>query len=67
MTEPRIPFRDLAPERQQQLRDGWADEMAKQGTTCDMSQKIARFDAWLAQFGVSFSEDDIPRRNRGSG
>jgi hypothetical protein len=56
-----------APARQQQLRDDWADEMARQGTTCDLSQKIARFDAWLAQFGVSFSEDDIPRRKKAGG
>ena len=62
MTDPRIPFRELPPERQRQLRDDWADEMAKQGTTCDLSQKIARFDAWLAQYGVSFSEEDIPRK-----
>lgn len=40
---------------------------ARQDTTCDLSQKIARFDAWLAQFGVSFSEDDIPRRKKAGG
>jgi hypothetical protein len=64
MTEPRIPFRELSRARQQRLRDRWADEMAKQGTTCDQSQKIARFDAWLAQYGVSFSEEDIPRKKK---
>jgi hypothetical protein len=67
MTEPRIAFRDLSPERQRQLTDDWADEMARQGTTCDLSLKIARFDAWLSQYGVSFSEDDIPRRKHNAG
>jgi len=66
MTDTRIPFRALPPERQRELMDAWADEMAKQGTTCDLSVKIARLDAWLAQYGVSFSDDDIPRRKRPS-
>jgi hypothetical protein len=57
-----VPFRDLPPDRQLALREGWANEMAAQATTCAMDEKIARFAAWLAPQGISFTEEDLPRR-----
>jgi hypothetical protein len=56
------PFRDLPPDRQQNLRDAYAAEMARQTTTCSLDEKIARFAAWLAPQGVSFGPEDLPRR-----
>ena len=58
------PWRDLPPERQAQLQTAYAEEMARQTTTCAMDEKIARFATWLAPQGVSFSEEDLPRRRR---
>ena len=56
------PWRDLSPERQLALREAWAEEMAKQTRTCALSEKVARFAAWLAPQGISFGEEDLPRR-----
>ncbi|MBN2631137.1 MAG: hypothetical protein JXR75_11430 [Rhodobacteraceae bacterium] len=64
MTQALTPFRTLPPDRQQALRDGWADEMAKQATTCALDEKIARFAAWLAPQGISFTADDLPARRK---
>ena len=58
------PWRELPPERQAQLQTAYAEEMARQTNTCAMDEKIARFAAWLAPQGVSFSEEDLPRRKR---
>lgn len=57
-----IPFRDLPDARQQALRDAYAEEMARQTTTCSLDHKIARFAAWLAPQGVSFGPEDLPPR-----
>lgn len=65
MTLPKtIPWRDLSPERQAELQEAYATEMARQTTTCAMDEKIARFAAWLAPQGISFTEDDLPKRRR---
>jgi hypothetical protein len=56
------PFRALSPDRQARLREAYAEEMARQTKTCALDEKIARFAAWLAPQGISFSEDDLPRR-----
>jgi hypothetical protein len=52
----------LTEDRQQALRDAYAEEMARQSTTCSLDQKIARFAAWLAPQGVSFGPEDLPQR-----
>ena len=62
-----IPFRDLPADRQMALREVWTEEMAKQAKTCSMDEKIARFAAWLAPQGVSFSNDDLPGRRATGG
>lgn len=62
MRDTPTPFRDLPPARQAELRAAYADEMARQATTCSMDEKIARFAAWLAPQGVSFTDADLPRR-----
>lgn len=55
-------WRDLPPEKQEALRAAYADEMARQATTCSLDEKIARFAAWLAPQGISFDAEDLPRR-----
>jgi len=55
---------DLTPARQEALRAAYAEEMAHQTTTCSLDEKIARFAAWLAPMGVSFTEDDLPKRRQ---
>lgn len=62
MAEPLIPFRLLEPDRQAALRAAWAEEMARQASTCALEEKIARFAAWLAPQGISFGPEDLPRR-----
>ncbi len=58
------PFRDLPPARQEALREAYAEEMARQATTCSLDEKIARFSAWLAPQGVTFGPEDLPDRRR---
>jgi len=53
---------DLDPTRQEALRAAYAEEMARQTTTCSLDEKIARFAAWLAPQGVCFTQDDLPKR-----
>ena len=60
-----IPFRDLPEDRQLALREAWAVEMARQGTTCALDEKVARFAAWLAPQGIGFGMADLPVRRRG--
>ncbi len=55
-------WRDLPPEKQEALRAAYADEMARQATTCSLDEKITRFAAWLAPQGISFDVEDLPRR-----
>jgi hypothetical protein len=55
-------WRDLPPEKQEALRAAYADEMARQATTCSLDEKIARFAAWLAPQGISFDAEDLPQR-----
>lgn len=55
-------WRDLPPEKQEALRAAYADEMARQATTCSLDEKIARFATWLAPQGISFDVEDLPRR-----
>jgi len=62
MPDPLIPWSDLPPKRQLQLREAYAEEMAKQATTCSLDEKVTRFAAWLAPQGISFSADDLRRR-----
>lgn len=57
-------WRDLDPARQDALRAAYAEEMARQTTTCALDEKIARFAAWLAPQGVAFTEEDLPKRRR---
>jgi hypothetical protein len=64
---PPVPFRDLPEDRKLALREAWAAEMAGQATTCALDEKIARFAAWLAPQGITFTEDDLPRRGRPRG
>jgi len=58
------PWREIPPERQAQLQVAYAEEMARQANTCSMDEKIARFAAWLAPQGISFTEEDLPKRRR---
>lgn len=62
MSHAMVPFRSLGPDRQAALRAAWAEEMARQATTCALEEKIARFAAWLAPQGISFGPEDLPRR-----
>ncbi|SIS77245.1 hypothetical protein [Phaeovulum vinaykumarii] len=62
MTEPLIPFRDLPPARQAELRAAHARAESTAAGTCSMEIKIARFAAFLAPHGVSFTEADLPGR-----
>ena len=57
-----IPFRTLSESRQLALREAWAEVMARQATTCALDEKIARFNAWLAPQGISFTAEDMPLR-----
>ena len=57
-----IPWRNLDPVRQAALRDAYAEAMSKQTATCSLDEKVARFAEWLAPQGISFTEDDLPRR-----
>lgn len=57
------PFRDLPPSEQTRLREAYAEEMARQTTTCSMDEKISRFNAWLEPQGISFTEDDLRPRS----
>lgn len=63
---PPVPFRTLPEDRQLALREAWAAEMARQGTTCSLDEKISRFAAWLAPQGISFTAEDLPRRKGGA-
>lgn len=63
-TGPAIPFRDLPADRQLALRLAWTAEADRQGTTCSLDDKIARFAAWLAPQGIAFTADDLPQRRR---
>jgi len=56
-----IPFRDLPQDRQLMLREAYAEDMARQTTTCSLDQKVARFAAWLAPQGISFGPEDLPQ------
>ena len=58
------PVRTLPEDRQLALREAFAAEMARQGNTCSLDEKIARFAAWLAPQGIGFTADDLPRRRR---
>jgi hypothetical protein len=62
MPDTMIPFRDLPEARQLALREAWAEDMARQARTCELSEKIARFAAWLAPQGISFGPEDLPKR-----
>ena len=57
-----IPFRDLPQDRQLMLREAYAEDMARQTTTCSLDQKVARFAGWLAPQGISFGPEDLPQR-----
>ena len=57
-----IPWRMLPPERQAELQNAYAEEMARQTLTCSLDEKMARFAAWLAPMGIGFSADDLPKR-----
>ena len=61
---PPVRWSDLPPERQLDLREAYADEMARQATTCSLDEKVARFAAWLAPRGIVFTADDLPARRR---
>ena len=56
------PFSALSPERQLALREAYAEEMAKQVTTCSLDEKITRFAAWLEPQGIAFGAEDLRRR-----
>jgi hypothetical protein len=58
------PFRELTAERQLALREAWAEETARQATTCSLDEKTARFAAWLKPQGISFGAEDLPPRRR---
>ena len=62
MTAPLTRWSDLSPARQLELREAYADEMAKQAATCSVDEKITRFAAWLEPQGISFGADDLRRR-----
>lgn len=56
------PWHTLPPDRQEALRAAYAEEMARQTTTCSLEEKVSRFAAWLAPRGIAFTEADLPRR-----
>lgn len=64
MSRPLTPWSTLPPDRQLALREAYAEEMAKQATTCSLDEKVARFAAWLEPRGVSFGAGDLPGRRK---
>jgi len=62
MPAPLVPWSDLPPQRQLQLREAYSAEMARQATTCSLDEKIARFAASLEPRGIAFGADDLRRR-----
>lgn len=50
---------ELTPERQMDLRAAYEVEMAKQGATCSLDEKVVRFANWLAPQGIAFGMEDL--------
>ena len=55
------PWTDLTPEEQTRLRQDYQEVLDRNPRTCSLQEKIDRFTQWLADQGVAFSVDDIPR------
>ncbi len=49
-----IPWSELAPDRQLQLREDYGRYLDQLPPTCDLDTKTERFRAWLAERGVAF-------------
>ena len=56
------PWADLDAEARLALQRDYQTELDTQPLTCSLDEKMARFTAWLAERGVSFSMEDLRRR-----
>lgn len=55
---------ELSPEEQETLLAAYQATMDPAATTCDLSTKIARMNAFLNPRGVTLSEEDLRRPRR---
>ena len=55
------PWTDLTLEEQTRLRQDYQEVLDRNPRTCSLQEKIDRFTQWLADHGVAFSADHIPR------
>lgn len=62
--QPLRPWNGLDADEQTALRSAYQTELDAQPLTCSLDQKMARFAAWLAERGVSFTWDDLRRPNK---
>jgi hypothetical protein len=58
------PWSALAEDERDRLLAGYQDAMARETATCSLELKLQRMQAWLAQRGVSITEEDIRPRRR---
>ncbi|MEG3618260.1 hypothetical protein V5T82_07350 [Magnetovibrio sp. PR-2] len=49
-----IPWQDLTPERQLELREAYGHYLDTLPPTCDVDRKNERFRGWLAEQGVRY-------------
>ena len=56
------PWAELDSEARLTLQRDYQTELDKQPLTCSLDEKMARFTAWLAERGVSFTMEDLKRR-----
>lgn len=56
------PWAALDDDKRLELRRDYQAEIDRQPLTCSLDEKMARFTAWLAERGVSFTMDDLKRR-----
>lgn len=56
------PWAELSLDERLALQRDYQAELDTQPLTCSLDEKMARFTAWLADRGVSFTMDDLRRR-----
>jgi hypothetical protein len=57
--ETKRPWQELSPEEQLQLREAFGHYLDGLPASCSLQTKIARFQLWLADRGISFEQEDI--------
>ncbi|WP_172292442.1 hypothetical protein [Pseudoruegeria sp. HB172150] len=55
-------WEELGGEEQLALREAYAPAQDSEPGTCDMTLKVDRFAAYLAERGVAFSADSLRRK-----